>query len=190
LAVRLAMSTLRLALFLHRLHFGSPSSFEAVFLAEALADRRPVRNTRARRPTPGLESMILTHGRRPTGCDNQPRFRYNRCGAAGFSITEVIVSVMVVSIGVIAFATAVGLASKEIKLGQRHTDIAMLVADQLEQLKTLPYDLVQSGQRDQGDYQLTWTVVGSNPKKVVLVVHYPGLDANPRADTLVTYVAP
>ncbi len=146
--------------------------------------------------------MTLTHGRRPTGCDKQPRFWCTRSSTAGscvagrlrsragFSITEVIVSVMVVSIGVIAFATAVGLASREIKLGQRHTDIAMLVTDQLEQLKTLPHDLVQSGQRTQGDYQLTWTVVGSNPKRVVLVVHYPGLDSNPRADTLVTYIAP
>ena len=146
--------------------------------------------------------MTVTRHRRPTECLPQPTSRDDCSGAAGslraagigavagFSITEVIVSVMVVSIGVIAFATAVGLASKEIKLGQRHTDIAMLVTDQLEQLKTMPYDLVQSGQRSQGEYQLTWTVVGSAPKKVVLVVHYPAFDGNPRADTLVTCVAP
>jgi len=136
------------------------------------------------------------------GRDKQPSFWCRRSstagrraavrlrGSAGFSITEIIVSVMIVSIGVIAFATAVGLASRDIKLGQRHTDIAMLVTDQLEQLKTVPYDQVQSGQRTQGDYQLTWTVVGGNPKKVVLVVQYTGLDSNPRADTLVTYIAP
>lgn len=146
--------------------------------------------------------MTVTHDRRPTGCDKRPRFRNNSSGTAGslpagrvgsragFSITEVIVSVFVVSIGVIAFATAVGLASRDIKFGQRHTDIAMLATDQLEQLKATPYGLVQSGQRSEGDYQLTWTVVGSNPKKIVLVVHYPGLDASPRADTLVTYVTP
>ncbi len=149
-----------------------------------------------------LELMTVTHSRRPTGCDKQSRLSCRRSGtagsrvagrlrnSAGFSITEVIVSTMVVSIGVIAFATAVGLASRDIKLGQRHTDIAMLVTDQLEQLKALPHDLVQSGQRTQGDYQLTWTVVGGNPKKVVLVVQYTGLDSNPRADTLVTYIAP
>jgi hypothetical protein len=143
-----------------------------------------------------------THDRRPREChdrltvldERSPTAGPSRAGrariVAGFSITEVIVSIMVVSIGVIAFATAVGLASKDIKLGQRHTDISMLVTDQLEQLKAMPYDLVQSGQRSQGDYQLTWTVVGSNPKKIVLVVHYPALDAKPRADTLVTYIAP
>ncbi|MGD8699737.1 MAG: hypothetical protein PVJ43_10630 [Gemmatimonadales bacterium] len=146
--------------------------------------------------------MTVTHDRRPTGCEQGPRFRCRLSGTAGsspvgrvaspagFSITEVIVSVFVVSIGVIAFATAVGLASKEIKLGRRHTDIAMLATDQLEQLKATPYDRVQSGQRSEGDYQLTWTVVGNNPKKIVLVVHYPGLDTSPRADTLVTYVTP
>ncbi len=146
--------------------------------------------------------MTVTRHRRSTECLQQPTARDDRSGAAGslraagiravagFSITEVIVSVVVISIGVIAFATTVGLASKEIKLGQRHTDIAMLVTDQLEQLKTMPYDLVQSGQRSQGEYQLTWTVVGSDPKKVVLVVHYPAINGNPHADTLVTYVAP
>lgn len=109
-------------------------------------------------------------------------------GTAGFSITEVLVSVMIVSIGVIAFATTVGLAARDIRLGQRHTDIAMLVTDQLEQLKSLPVDLVQNGQRSQGDYQLTWNVVDSDPKKVVLVVEYPGLKNTPRVDTLVAYL--
>ncbi len=145
---------------------------------------------------------MTTHDRCPTECHDRPTvldYRFRTAGslragrvraAGGFSITEVIVSMMVVSIGVIAFATAVGLASKDIKLGQRHTDISMLVTDQLEQLKTVPYELVQSGQRNLGDYQLTWTVVGTDPKKVVLVVHYPGLHADTRADTLVTYIAP
>lgn len=95
---------------------------------------------------------------------------------------------MIVSIGVMAFAAAVGLAARDIKLGQRHTDIAMLITDQLEQLKSLPPELVQNGQRTQGDYQLTWTVVGSNPKKLVLVARYPGLKDSPRSDTLVTYI--
>jgi Tfp pilus assembly protein PilV len=142
----------------------------------------------------------MAHFRHLLGCRDRPKISENRCATAtprraprwtrrdGFSITEVIVSVMVVSIGVIAFATAVGLAARDIRLGQRHTDIAMLVTDQMEQLKSLPPHLVQNGQRDEGDYQLTWTVSGGNPTKVVLVVQYPGLKTGVRTDTLVTYM--
>lgn len=139
----------------------------------------------------------MVHVRRPPLSTAEPKFRCADTASrhtsrlarrSGFSITEVVVSVMIVSIGVIAFATAVGLAARDIRLGQRHTDIAMLITDQLEQLKSLPPELVQNGQRTQGDYQLTWTVVGSNPKKLTLVARYPGLKSSPRADTLVTYI--
>jgi Tfp pilus assembly protein PilV len=107
---------------------------------------------------------------------------------AGFSITEVIVSVFIVSIGVIAFATAVALASRELQRGRIDTEISLLAADQLEQLKATPHDLVLDGQRDEGNYHLAWTVSGYDAKRVTLVVTYTGPGAYPRPDTLVAYI--
>jgi Tfp pilus assembly protein PilV len=139
----------------------------------------------------------MVHFRRPPRYNAEPNVRCAPAASprrprlarrSGFSITEVVVSVMIVSIGVIAFATAVGLAARDIRLGQRHTEIAMLIADQLEQLKSLPPELVQNGERTQGDYRLSWTVAGSSPTKVVLVAEYPGMKNSPRADTLVAYI--
>lgn len=109
-------------------------------------------------------------------------------GRAGFTITELLISVIIVSIGVVGFASAVGLASTELWFGRRDSEVSMLVTDQLEQLKAMGYSAVQPGQRVEGSYRLQWSVLGSDPKKVVLVAEYPGSDGVTRRDTLVTYV--
>lgn len=107
----------------------------------------------------------------------------------GFTVTELLVSVIIVSIGVVGFTSAVGLASTELWLGQRDSEISMLVADQLEQLKATGHDAVQPGQRVEGAYRLDWTVVGSNPKKVVMTVEYARSNGGgTKSDTLVAYV--
>lgn len=106
----------------------------------------------------------------------------------GFTIVELLVSVIIVSIGVVGFVSAVGLASTELWFGRRDSEISMLVADQLEQIKAMGHDAVQPGERIEGAYHLTWSVAGDNPKKVVLVVEYPRSVGGTQGDTLVTYV--
>lgn len=109
-------------------------------------------------------------------------------GRGGFSITELLVSVIIVSVGVVGFATAVGLVSTELWYGDRDTNVAMLAADQMERLKSLPYDSLTSGDRTEGGYELEWDVQGADPKQVVLVVGYGTGFLGTRADTLVTFV--
>jgi prepilin-type N-terminal cleavage/methylation domain-containing protein len=107
----------------------------------------------------------------------------------GFTITELLVSVIIVSIGVVGFTSAVGLASTELWLGRRDSEMSMLVADQLEQLKAMGHDAVQPGQRVEGPYRLDWSVVGSSPKKVVMTVEYARpKGGGTKSDTLVAYV--
>ncbi len=109
---------------------------------------------------------------------------------AGFSIVELLLSVIIISVGVVGFASAVGLASLELWFGRRDTNISMLVTDQLEQLKAAGHDAVTSGSRNEGEIQLDWQSVGTDPKKVVLVATYQTQDGAPRADTVVTYLWP
>jgi prepilin-type N-terminal cleavage/methylation domain-containing protein len=109
-------------------------------------------------------------------------------GQGGFTITELLVSVIIVSIGVVGFTSAVGLASTELWFGRRDSELSMLVADQLEQLKAMGHDAVQPGQRVEGSYQLDWHVVGSDPKKVVMIVEYARSAGGTQSDTLVAYV--
>ena len=109
-------------------------------------------------------------------------------GESGFTLTELLISVIIIAIGVVGFATAVGLQSTELWIGQRDTEISMVVNDQLEKLKAMPFDSVQTGNRVEGDYELSWTVRNGNPKRVVLEVTYDGSDGNRMADTVVVYV--
>ncbi len=97
---------------------------------------------------------------------------------------------IVISVGVVGFASAVGLASLELWFGQRDTNISMVVGDQLEELKAIGHDAATSGSRSEGDLQLNWQTIGSDPKKVVLVVDYLAHDGAARADTFVTYLWP
>ena len=109
-------------------------------------------------------------------------------GRAGFTITELLISVIIVSIGVMGFASAVGLASTELWIGRRDSEVSLLVADQLEQLKSMGHEAVQPGQRVEGSYRLQWSVLGSDAKKVILVAEYPGSKGGTQRDTLVTYL--
>ncbi len=135
--------------------------------------------------TPGLHLRRFASGQRTSRDDLRSRRLHGR---AGFTITELLISVIIVSIGVVGFASAVGLASTELWFGRRDSEVSMLVADQLEQLKASGHDAVQPGQRVEGSYRLQWSVLGSNPKKVLLVAEYPGSSGNTLRDTLVTYI--
>jgi prepilin-type N-terminal cleavage/methylation domain-containing protein len=107
---------------------------------------------------------------------------------SGFTITELLISVIIIAIGVVGFATAVGLVSTELWIGNRDTQVSMLLADQAEFLKSMPYDSVQSGWRVDGDYQLSWLVQNGDPKRVVLEAVYARHSGGQMADTVVVYI--
>lgn len=109
-------------------------------------------------------------------------------GRSGFTITELLISVVIIAIGVVGFVTAVGLVSTELRIGKRDTEVAMAVSDQAEQIKSMPYDSIQPGSRMEGDYQLSWDVEGADPKKVILTATFPRLKGGTLADTVVLYV--
>ena len=104
---------------------------------------------------------------------------------SGFTLTELLISVVIIAIGVVGFATAVALASTELWMGQRDTEVAMLIVDQAERIKALPFDSVQPGSRVEGNYQLAWQVQGTNPKRIVLVAVFENRRGRQLADTIV-----
>jgi prepilin-type N-terminal cleavage/methylation domain-containing protein len=111
-----------------------------------------------------------------------------RRAESGFTITELLISVLILAIGVVGFVTAVGLVSAELQIGKRDTEVALLIADQAEAIKALPYDSIQPGTRTEGTYELSWDVRGVEPKKVVLWAAYPRRRGGTMADTVVLYV--
>ena len=109
-------------------------------------------------------------------------------GPPGFSIAELLIALIIVSIGVIGFATAVGLTSSELLSGRRDTELAFVAAEQMEILKSIGHDSVFPGTRTEGVYELAWDVIGTDPKKVILVASRPKKDGSIRADTLIGYI--
>jgi prepilin-type N-terminal cleavage/methylation domain-containing protein len=107
---------------------------------------------------------------------------------SGFTITELLISVVIIAIGVVGFASAVGLASTELWMGGRDTEVSMLMSEQAERLKATPYDLVQTDSITSGPYALMWEVQGGNPKRVVLSATIPRKKDGVVADTVVFYV--
>jgi prepilin-type N-terminal cleavage/methylation domain-containing protein len=108
----------------------------------------------------------------------------------GFSITEILISIVIIAVGVIGLASAVSFAATELWYGDRDTHLSMLITDQMERLKAAGYDAVTPGQRSEAGYVLEWIVEGSAPKKVILTAGYRSRDGQARADTIVTYLTP
>ncbi len=109
-------------------------------------------------------------------------------GHSGFTLTELLISLVVIAVGVVGFASAAGLATTGLWVGKRDTEVSLVLRDQAERLKALPPDSVQNGSRSADAYQLQWQVEGVQPKKVVLSATYPRRAGGQAADTVVVYI--
>lgn len=109
-------------------------------------------------------------------------------GQGGFSLTELLISVIIISVGVVGFASAVSLASTELRIGGRDTELATAVADKLEELKASPDSALVPGSETAGGFQLAWDIQGVNPRRVVLAATYASHTGETRVDTFVAHI--
>jgi prepilin-type N-terminal cleavage/methylation domain-containing protein len=107
---------------------------------------------------------------------------------SGFTLTELLISVVIIAIGVVGFASAVGLSSTELWMGRRDTELSMAMTQQAESIKAMPYASVQTDSLQVGNYMVNWYVEGWNPKKVTLWATFPRKRGDTDADTIVFYV--
>lgn len=98
--------------------------------------------------------------RQPT----EPRWR----GEPGFSLIEMIVSLMIFSIAVLGLGAAGTYTSRLLQVSDTHADGFVAVQWQAETLRNQGYEAVQSGSAPVMGYQVSWDVRGANPKRVVL----------------------
>lgn len=99
-------------------------------------------------------------------------------------------AVVVVALGMIGFATALGVLGKSMWVGGRDTRLSMLLQSQAERLKAQPRDALVDGAREDGIYQLAWSVDRASPAvKITLSAEYLRYGGGTAADTVVLYVA-
>ena len=108
---------------------------------------------------------------------------------AGISLVEVLISMMVFTIGALAAVQQSLTARQQARVGELVTEAAAAAQYQMETLRSLPYDSLGSGSATVWGFPLTWSVTGPDPKVVVLTVERPTVLGGVTVDTFVTFAA-
>jgi len=103
----------------------------------------------------------------------------------GFTIIEVIVAMIILTVGVLGLAGTTAYFVRQVTLSDLMTERSTAFQTILDRLQSLPYDSVTSGADSVGIYAVTWSSVnnGSQNKTVTLITVGPGTrGAPPRSD--------
>jgi len=113
-----------------------------------------------------------------------------RRNSGGFSVIEVLVAITIFSIVVLGVAATGAVSARNLNSGQESTSAATAVQSKVDSLTSLGWAALtaQSGSDSVQGHSVNWTVTGTNPRHVVVVVHRQVL-SQAFADTIVTYVS-
>ena len=98
-------------------------------------------------------------------------------GRRGFSLIEVIIAMLILTIGVLGLATTTGHIVRQITLGDLMTERSVAFQTVIDRLQSLPYDSVVAGTDSVGVFALRWTVTpdGAQSKMVRIWTRGPGV---------------
>jgi type IV pilus modification protein PilV len=108
----------------------------------------------------------------------------------GFTIIEVLVAVLVLSVGILGLATTAALVTRMIGQGERFSQASTMAAEQFEVFRSQSCSSLASGATTNGGFTLTWTVqdaAGGRAKTVTIEVRSPTVRGT-RADTFATTI--
>jgi len=106
----------------------------------------------------------------------------------GFTIIEVLVAVMVLTVGILGLVTTAALVTRMVGQGERYSQVSTLAAERLEILRSRSCTSLASGSASQQSFTISWTVdslPGANARTVRIVVVSPTVRGT-RADTFTT----
>lgn len=96
---------------------------------------------------------------------------------AGFSMVEVIVAIVILTVGVLGLAGTTAFVVRQTTLGDLMTERAAAFQTIIDRVQSLPYDSVTSGADSVGVFAVSWTSVddGAQNKIVTIVTVGPGM---------------
>ena len=96
---------------------------------------------------------------------------------AGFSMVEVIVAIVILTVGVLGLAGTTAFVVRQTTLGDLMTERAAAFQTIIDRVQSLPYDSVTSGADSVGVFAASWTSVDDGPqnKIVTIVTVGPGM---------------
>lgn len=100
-----------------------------------------------------------------------------RSTQAGFSMVEVVMSVLILAVGLLGMAGTTAWVVRETVMADAVTERMSARQTVIETLRARPFSDVASGTRDVGEFTVTWDVIGtgSNHKSVRVVTTGRGL---------------
>lgn len=105
----------------------------------------------------------LVHRPRPSGL-SIPDDR------AGFTLIEVIVALMVFTVGVLGLAATTYWATRQTTLGDVTTDRTAALQTVIERLRATDYALVADGSHTEGAFEVDWSVATETRSKLITFV--------------------
>lgn len=96
---------------------------------------------------------------------------------SGFTIIEIVIALIVLTVGVLALAGTTGYIIRQVTLANVMTKRAAAFQTTIDHLQAIPYADVGSGTNSLGNYTISWSSVneGSQSKMVTIVTVGPGL---------------
>jgi prepilin-type N-terminal cleavage/methylation domain-containing protein len=97
----------------------------------------------------------------------------------GFTIIEVIIAMIILTIGVLGLAGTTAFIVRQINLSDLMTERSVAFQTIVDRVQSLPYDNVVSGSDSVGIYAVTWSVVnnGGQNKIVTIETLGPGISS-------------
>ena len=108
----------------------------------------------------------------------------------GVTILEVLVAMLVLTVGILAMATTAALVTRMIGQGQRFSEVGAVASQRIEILRSQSCGALSNGSATEGAYVLSWTVdsvAGGKARSVQVIVVSPTVRGT-RADTFATTI--
>ena len=98
----------------------------------------------------------------------------------GFTMIEIIVAIVILSIGLLGLAGSTGYMVRTVTLGDLLTERTFAAQTVIDRLQSLPYANVVDGTDTIGVFAVSWTAVDDGPQNKILTVvtEGPGLAPN------------
>lgn len=109
----------------------------------------------------------------------------------GFTLVEIVIALLVLSVGLLGLAATAALTTRMVAQGQRHSNTAALANGRLETLHATSCGSMAGGSERVGRVRLTWQVMashGGRARDVILAVSSP-TGAGRRTDRFETVIA-
>jgi len=107
---------------------------------------------------------------------------------SGFLLIEVVMAVLLMSVVIVGLVGAGILSGTQLRMSRTDLRVYEAAQQQMEELVATGFAAVMPGTAVKNGLDLKWTVAGTDPKKIILIVQRPNSRGTMVPDTFVNYL--